>query len=174
MSRHYTNISKYPVGWIEGPDGQYPIRPCMKSGFCCTKAPCGFGEWNDDKSSCKYLLPKNDIGQRDCGRYEWIKENVEGYEYYPGFGAGCCMPIGNTIREEIIENIDKKFIKVNEHELVEFARELKQAIDFSDLFGDRERFHPDGLDLVTTEEWLDMIDNRAGVVPFEEKIFERI
>ncbi len=54
--------------------------PCIKSGFCCTKSPCGYGEWNADKTACAHLMPPNEIGQRDCGRYQWIKDNVPGWE----------------------------------------------------------------------------------------------
>lgn len=81
-------------------------RACVKSGFCCTKAPCGYGEWNNDKSACAHLQPPNAIGQRDCGRYDWIKENVPDWEIYPAFGAGCCMPLGNTARAEIIKKLN--------------------------------------------------------------------
>jgi len=98
---NYTNISTESLGEIYGA----PIKPCMKSGFCCTKAPCAYGEWNEEKSACKYLLPPNDIGQRDCGRYEWIINNVAGWEFYPAFGGGCCMPLFNEMREKVIENI---------------------------------------------------------------------
>jgi hypothetical protein len=101
----YTNISTEPVSFYEGPDGPYPVKPCMKSGFCCTTAPCAYGEFNEERTACKHLQAPNDIGQRDCGRYEWIKENVPGYEFYPAFGAGCCMPMFNAMREKVIENI---------------------------------------------------------------------
>jgi hypothetical protein len=102
--KNYTNISAEPLGELYG----IPIRPCMKSGFCCNKAPCGYGESiSETEPGCKFLLPPNDIGQRDCGRYDWIVANVPGYEIYPAFGAGCCMPIGNEPRQQIIENIKK-------------------------------------------------------------------
>lgn len=81
----------------------FQVTPCIKSGFCCTKAPCAYGEWNEDKSACKYLEAPNAIGQRTCGRYEWIKANVPGWEMYPAFGGGCCMPLGNIKRQEIIK-----------------------------------------------------------------------
>lgn len=100
----YTNISTEPVGIING----MPTKPCMKSGFCCTKLPCGYGEWNEDKSACKYLQPPNDLGQRDCGRYDWIKANVPDWELYPAFGGGCCMPMFNEMREQVIKNINEK------------------------------------------------------------------
>lgn len=98
---NYTNISLEPVGEIDG----YPISPCVKSGFCCTKSPCGFGEWNEDKTACAHLQPPNDIGQRDCGKYQWIMENAPCPELYPAFGGGCCMAMFNTMRNKVIENI---------------------------------------------------------------------
>ena len=82
-----------------------PVKPCIKSGFCCTSSPCAYGEWNQDKSACKYLLPPNQVGQRDCGRYDWIKENVPNWEFYPSFGAGCCMPLFNEARNKIIKHL---------------------------------------------------------------------
>lgn len=81
------------------------IRPCVGSGFCCTQRPCMFGEFNEDKSACKYLLPPNEHGQRGCGRVDWIKENVCGWEVHPAFGQGCSSPIGNPARDKIIENL---------------------------------------------------------------------
>lgn len=98
-----TNISSSPLGTLDG----IPVKPCMKSGFCCSTAPCGYGEWNEEKTACKHLLPANFLGQRDCGKYEWIKENVPGFEFYPGFGAGCCMGMFNTMRDKVIANIEK-------------------------------------------------------------------
>lgn len=76
-------------------DGEkFTAKPCMKSAY---------GEWNEDKSACKHLLAQ--IGQRDCGRYEWIKANVPNWEFYPAFGAGCCMALFNAARENIIRKI---------------------------------------------------------------------
>lgn len=100
----YTNISLDQIGELDG----IPIMPCVKSGFCCTKAPCGYGEWNEDKSACKHLLPPNDLGQRDCARYEWIKANVPGWQYYPAFGAGCGSTLFNHLRDRVIKNIKTK------------------------------------------------------------------
>jgi hypothetical protein len=94
-------------------------KPCVMSGFCCIKTPCGYGEWNDDKSACKYLAPPNDIGQRGCERFDWIKENVPGWEVYPAFGAGCCMPLFNTLRQDII----KKLHENPNHEFLDTLRE---------------------------------------------------
>lgn len=81
------------------------VKPCLNSGFCCTKAPCAYGEWNLDKSACKYLLDPNAIGQKLCGKYDWIKENVVGWKWYPAFGEGCCSSM-NTFRAKIKETLD--------------------------------------------------------------------
>ena len=100
----YTNISTEPIGILEG----IPIKPCMKSGFCCTKSPCAYGEFNENKTACKYLSDPNDISQRDCLRYQWIIENVPTYKSYPAFGGGCCMPMFNEMRDQVINNIKNK------------------------------------------------------------------
>ncbi len=81
------------------------VRPCVGSGFCCIKVPCAYGEWNEDKSACAHLLLPNDIGQRGCGKYDWIKANVPGWEYYPAFGAGCSSAMFNVLRDAIIEKL---------------------------------------------------------------------
>lgn len=81
------------------------IYPCVKSGYCCTKAPCSYGEWNKEKTQCQYLSEPNQIGQKDCLRYDWIKENVPNYELYPAFGSGCSSPLFNTVRNEIIKKL---------------------------------------------------------------------
>lgn len=81
------------------------FHPCMKSGFCCTKSPCEYGGWNEERTTCKHLLPPNEVNQRECGRYDWIKENVPNWEFYPSFGTGCCMPLGNDTRVNIIKDI---------------------------------------------------------------------
>lgn len=99
----YTNISTEPLGILDG----IPVKPCMKSGFCCTKAPCGYGELSETGTGCKFLGPPNDIGQRDCMKYEEIIK-MPGAEFMPGFGSGCCMGLFNEMRDKVIENINKK------------------------------------------------------------------
>ena len=99
-------------------------RPCLKSGFCCTLSPCAYGEWNEDKSACKHLGAPNDIGQRDCGKFQWIIDNVPNWQFYPAFGAGCCSPIGNTIRNNIGKTIMSK--KENGEDVSEYIKHLKQ------------------------------------------------
>ncbi len=92
------------VGMLDG----IPVRRCLKSGFCCTKAPCAYSEFNEQKTACKYLSEPNEISQKICNRYEWIKANVPNWESYPAFGGGCCMPMGNTAREEILVKLKNK------------------------------------------------------------------
>jgi hypothetical protein len=89
---------------------EFTTRPCLNSGFCCTKAPCAYGEKTSDTNyCCKYLLQPNEIGQKLCGRYQWIIDNVPPEiwrDFTPAFGGGCCMPIGNEARNKIKETLD--------------------------------------------------------------------
>ena len=100
------NTDLKPIGILEG----VAIKPCVSSGFCCTKSPCAYGEANE-KGACKHLTEPNELGQMACGRYDWIKENVPNWEYYPAFGAGCCMPMFNEMREQVIKNIKNETSK---------------------------------------------------------------
>lgn len=100
------NTDLTPIGVLDG----IPIKPCVGSGFCCTKQPCAYGLMNETNTGCKYLTPPNELGQLACGRYDWIKENVPNWQYYPAFGAGCCMPIFNDMREKVINNIKSKYL----------------------------------------------------------------
>lgn len=72
--------------------------------MCCKKAPCGYGEWNSDKTACAYL----EVGHKNeeltiykCGKYDYIIKQ-KGSEFMPAFGAGCCMSLFNTERNRII------------------------------------------------------------------------
>lgn len=100
---NYTNTNLDPIGELNG----LPIQPCVKSGFCCKVAPCAYGEWNDTKTACKFLAEPNEIGQRDCLRYQYIIDNDPFHQYYPGFGAGCSYITFNKERHQVIQNIKK-------------------------------------------------------------------
>lgn len=79
---------------------------CVRSGFCCKKSPCLYGEAVEGGRACKYLEHDKDLGgviQYRCGRYDWIIKNVEGWQYYPAFGAGCGSALFNENRQAIIE-----------------------------------------------------------------------
>lgn len=102
---HKNEMDRYDhVGMLDG----IPVKRCLKSGFCCTKSPCAYGEWNENKTACKHLSEPNEIGQKVCNHYEWIKANVTNWQYYPAFGAGCCMPLGNNLRNEILIKLKEK------------------------------------------------------------------
>jgi hypothetical protein len=88
----------------------YQPSPCVGSGMCCKKGPCGFGEWNAVKSQCLYLeeaysAVDAEDGQPTsiyrCGRYEYISKQP-GAEWMPAFGSGCCMNLFNTNRQRVI------------------------------------------------------------------------
>lgn len=88
--------------------------PCVSSGFCCRKAPCGFGEWDEEKQQCKYLEDQDD-GTALCGRYEEILEMpVDQWYHSPAFGAGCCSPLFNEARQKILS--ERKEDHANGHE----------------------------------------------------------
>ncbi len=77
-----------------------PVSACVRSGMCCKKTPCGFGEWNDDKTQCA-SLGIDDDGLHYCEKFEEISKDPTSV-ISPAFGAGCCMSLGNTRRSEII------------------------------------------------------------------------
>ena len=87
----------------------YKASPCVGSGFCCKKAPCGFGEpVSDTDRSCIHLV---EVEQQDgkhprytCGIFEQII-GQPGWEHSPAFGAGCCAVIGNRDRQNIIAEL---------------------------------------------------------------------
>lgn len=58
-------------------------EPCIRSGWCCKRAPCPFGEGKP----CIHLAEID--GQYGCGIAEWIVTQP-GWEVAPAFGAGCC------------------------------------------------------------------------------------
>ena len=48
------------------------IQPCIRSGYCCNKAPCYFGEVTSNTNpSCKFL-EGNSPGNYKCGKYDEI------------------------------------------------------------------------------------------------------
>ena len=99
----YTNTNLDLIGELYG----IPILPCVKSGFCCTKSPCAFGKMKEDRTSCIHLDEPNELGQRNCLRYDDIKANNPGYMFHPAFGAGCSSTLFNEDRERVIDNIKK-------------------------------------------------------------------
>lgn len=82
-----------------------PVSQCVRSGFCCKQAPCGFGTWDADRRQCKHLEVEAEIAPgvfvHRCGIYDQIKDQP-GADVSPAFGAGCCSPLFNTARSRII------------------------------------------------------------------------
>lgn len=70
---------------------------CVRSGYCCKKAPCVFGSvTSDTDQSCKFL--KGDaLGEYSCGKYEEIHAIDQTY-----FGAGCSSSL-NSDRQLVLE-----------------------------------------------------------------------
>ena len=72
----------------------YPgARPCVRSGYCCKKAPCGYGTWDAGKTQCAYLQKDAD-GRYECGIIDKIVGSP-GWQISPAFGAGCCSPLNS-------------------------------------------------------------------------------
>jgi tetratricopeptide (TPR) repeat protein len=58
---------------------------CVRSGLCCQRAACAYGEAGDDGT-----------------RYAWILANVRDWRAHPAFGAGCSAPLFNPNRAAIL------------------------------------------------------------------------
>lgn len=80
------------------------IHRCLGSGYCCKKAPCGFGE-ADETGGCRFLVVWQQSATSSeryrCGKYGEIVERPDA-DISPAFGAGCCSPLFNTRRSEIL------------------------------------------------------------------------
>ncbi len=77
---------------------------CVRSGFCCKRAVCPWGEWDSNKHQCVYLEEDtriDDVVLYRCGRYDFIIKQ-RGAEISPAFGAGCCSPLFNEDRDRIL------------------------------------------------------------------------
>jgi len=81
------------------------VRSCLRSGYCCKKALCPFGEWNEDETACRFLEGHRP-GEYSCGRHDWIVLQP-GSEFSPAFGAGCCSPL-NTDRRGLGEPLEER------------------------------------------------------------------
>lgn len=83
------------------------VRACVRSGLCCTKGPCAFGEWDAAASKCKFLEIEQSALTHTiyrCGKYDEINAlpPEARADVNPAFGAGCCMSMFNTNRHNII------------------------------------------------------------------------
>lgn len=91
------------------------VKACLRSGFCCKKGPCGFGESiSNTEPQCKHLVVEDD-GTTGCGIYsEIIKDPTS--KFSPAFGSGCCMPLFNEAREAIKKS---KYLGVEQYITIE-------------------------------------------------------
>lgn len=72
---------------------------CVRSGYCCKQGPCPFGEWDEEKTQCKFLIG-DEPGKYACGIFDEIK-GKPGAESAPAFGVGCCSGL-NDDRLELL------------------------------------------------------------------------
>lgn len=103
MSKLFTDAE------LPGPDGVWPlavidgkpVAPCIGSGFCCKKAPCGLaislGIWTregEHPNGCPKL--EHDGERHWCGLItNAAPEEAKHYREYLYVGAGCCMPLNS-------------------------------------------------------------------------------
>lgn len=91
------------------------VQPCVGSGFCCKKTPCPYGAPDPVTGGCVHLVPWEDDAleapRYRCGRYEFIVQQP-GAKFVPAFGAGCCMPLFNDARDEVLRAIVRKHLHV--------------------------------------------------------------
>lgn len=78
---------------------------CVGCGYCCKQSSCPYGEWDAYKGQCASLSEPNEKGQHLCLLYDKIAKD-KGSWSSPGFGVGCCSPLGNTRREELLRQIN--------------------------------------------------------------------
>ena len=86
--------------------------PCVRSGFCCKRAPCAYGEAVEGGNACRFLEVETDLGdgvvQYACGNYAWILANAPDWGWYPAFGAGCGSALFNEPREYVLDKLREK------------------------------------------------------------------
>lgn len=88
----------------------FPDSPCVGSGFCCKRAPCPFGTWDDAAHQCASLVPWTGDALTDadgpvpryrCAKHDEIVKHPLAH-IAPAFGAGCCQPMFNVERNRIV------------------------------------------------------------------------
>ena len=70
--------------------------PCVQCGYCCTVRPCPYGRWDEKRQQCAFLTHDN-----LCARYNEIILDPRSW-VAPAFGAGCCSPLFNSRRDEVL------------------------------------------------------------------------
>ena len=86
-------------------------RPCVGSGYCCKQTPCGYGESLPNSPACRFLevweQDETETTRYRCGKFAEIVK-APGAWFSPAFGAGCCSPLGNTARNQILVELRRK------------------------------------------------------------------
>ena len=78
---------------------------CLRSGYCCKKAPCPFGQpISIDNLGCKFL-GGDSPGKYYCQKYDEIQAGMpdNAADMSPAFGAGCSSPL-NTDRLNLLSS----------------------------------------------------------------------
>lgn len=92
------------------------VRACLRSGMCCKKAPCQYGQWNEEEKQCAFL-GKDNTDQYTCLKHDEISKDPLSV-HSPAFGFGCCQPLGNVERDKIRQekyNDKEQFIEINDY-----------------------------------------------------------
>ena len=74
------------------------FAPCVRSGFCCKKAPCPFGEG----TPCIYL-GGDKPGNYYCEKHDEITKDPTSH-ISPAFGGGCSSTLFNLDRNTLLTN----------------------------------------------------------------------
>lgn len=91
-------IQQLPLAVVDGITAQ----PCVRSGFCCKQAACGFGTYDHEAKQCIHLQRGSD-GRYECGIADTIVTDPT-WQLSPAFGAGCCSTF-NRDRQEILKRL---------------------------------------------------------------------
>ena len=96
------------------------MNDCVGSGFCCKKAPCPYGEvTSETNSSCRFLEQLETKGhpRYTCGKAEEIIKDPTSI-ISPAFNSGCCMPLFNEDRNQILYEINSEQTSLDLHRKV--------------------------------------------------------
>lgn len=91
---------------VEQPLFHETASPCMRSGACCKRMPCGYGERRKDGEGCRYLESIGNVNGTpvyECGRARWIMAHDPHWRTYPAFGGGCGSALFNEARTGILQ-----------------------------------------------------------------------
>ena len=81
------------------------MADCVNCGYCCSVAPCPYGEVTSPRNSaCKFLTEPDHHGRRFCEKYDEIRGGR--FEIFsPAFGKGCSSSLCNEVRETVIKSV---------------------------------------------------------------------